>query len=448
MASPDLFATAAEMGRAIDAGTLHPVDLTEAMLAAIDAHPDAPRIYARTTPARARAEAEAAAVRVRAGTRRGLLDGVPISWKDLYDSAGVATESGSRLLEGRVPKHDARVLANATRAGLVCLGKTHQTELAFSGLGINTRTATPPNVNDPACAPGGSSSGAAASVAFGLAAAGIGSDTGGSVRAPAAWNGLVGLKTSLGDLPADGTVPLCPKFDTFGPLTRSVEDAALVHAAMGGRPVPDLAGASLSERRFLVLDTPSLPVTDAGPQVAFEDGLSRLSAAGAMLSHASMTCVDEAMGLASLLFTTEAYATWRDAIEAAPDRMDARVLGRFRIGKDHGGADYVAGWQRLDVLRRDYLALTAGYDGVLIPSVTVLPPRVDDLLADDALFAQKNLLTLRNTRVASLMGLSALTLPLGVASCGMMIMAPAGAEVQLLCTGATMEGVLSRGLGG
>ena len=185
--------SAAELGRGIEAGRIDPVDLTETYFAAIENHPYRDRIYARLTGDRARAEAKAASERARAGLRRSPLDGVPISWKDLFDTAGVATEAGTALLKGRVPDRDARVLANATSAGLVCLGKTHMTELAFSGLGLNPVTASPPCVNDHESVSGGSSSGAATSVAFGLAAAGIGSDTGGSVRVPSVWNDLVGL---------------------------------------------------------------------------------------------------------------------------------------------------------------------------------------------------------------------------------------------------------------
>jgi aspartyl-tRNA(Asn)/glutamyl-tRNA(Gln) amidotransferase subunit A len=249
-----LWMSAATLGRGIAAGGIDARDLTEVYLAAIDAHPDAAAIYARLTPSRARAEADAARARAAAGTRRGPLDGVPLSWKDLFDTAGVATEAGSALLAGRVPTADAEALRRAARAGLVALGKTHMTELAFSGLGVNPVTATPPNINDPELAPGGSSSGAAASVAFGLAAAGIGSDTGGSVRVPAAWNDLVGLKTTHGAVPLDGVVPLCASLDTVGPLTRSVEDAALVHAVLAGEPPVDLTGATLAGVRLFVLE--------------------------------------------------------------------------------------------------------------------------------------------------------------------------------------------------
>src|SRR6056297_1563870 len=250
-----LWASAGELGRGIGAGEIDAEALTDTYLSAIKAHPDRDRIYTTVTETRARAEAAAAARRARAGQRFGPLDGVPISWKDLFDSAGTATEAGSKLLEGRVPEQDAEVLRAATMAGLVCLGKTHMSELAFSGLGLNPMTATPPNVNDPAAVPGGSSSGAAASVAMGLAACGIGSDTGGSVRIPAAWNDLVGLKTSFGRLPNEGVLPLCEKFDTVGPLARSVEDCALVLAALEGRRAADLRGANLKGMRFAALET-------------------------------------------------------------------------------------------------------------------------------------------------------------------------------------------------
>ena len=243
-----LWMTAADLGRGIEAGAIDARDLAEVYLDAIAAHPDAARIYVRATPERARAEADAARARARAGLRRGPLDGVPISWKDLFDTAGVPTEAGSALLAGRTPDRDAAVLAAATRAGLVCLGKTHLPELAFSVLGINPITATPPNINDPELAPGGSSSGAAASVAFGLAAAGIGSDTAGSARVPAAWNDIVGLKPTHGLLTLEGVVPLRPGFDSVGTLSRSVEDASLLLAALGAGPAADLAGAPAGRR--------------------------------------------------------------------------------------------------------------------------------------------------------------------------------------------------------
>ena len=434
--------TAGDLGRAIGAGKVHPVELVEAQLAAIDVHPLAGRIYARVTPERARAEAMAAAGRAKAGLRKGLLDGVPLSWKDLFDTAGTATEAGSALLKHRTPGADAEVLARATLAGLVCLGKTHMSELAFSGLGLNPVTATPPSVNDPDAVAGGSSSGAAASVAFGLAPAAIGSDTGGSVRIPAAWNDLVGLKTTAGLLPLTGTVPLCETFDTIGPLARNVEDCALLLGIMEGHPAPDLRGAELRGARLLVLETVALDGLRPDPAAAFDRSVARLGAAGARIEQLAAPEVTEAMGLAALLFTAEAYAIWRDTIEAAPQKMFPRILERFRSGAGFTAADYVAGWRRLRALRRIWADRVAGADAVILPTAPILPPHANRLMTDDAYYVAENLLALRNTRIANLLGLSAVTLPAGAPSCGISLMGPALGEARLLRLAQAAEAAL------
>ncbi|MBC7133670.1 MAG: amidase [Roseovarius sp.] len=435
--------SAADLGRGIEGGEIDPEALTETYLAAIAAHPARNRIYSAVTEDRARAEAAAAAARAKAGQRRGPLDGVPISWKDLFDSAGVATEAGSALLAGRVPARDAEVLRNATAAGLVCLGKTHMSELAFSGLGLNPITATPPCVNDPDAVPGGSSSGAAASVAFGLAACAIGSDTGGSVRIPAAWNDLVGLKTTAGRLSCDGVVPLAARFDTVGPLARTVEDAALMLAALeGGRPA-DLRGATLEGVRLAALTTVVLDDLREGPATAHAGALARLRAAGAVIDEIAAPEVAEAMTLAPVLFTAEAYGLWRDVIEAAPERMFPPILERFRGGRDVPAADYVAGWQRLGRLRRQWHARVAGHDAVLMPAAPNLPPDAARLLCDNDYYVTENLLTLRNTRVGNLMGLCAVTLPTGVPSCGLMICGKPFREEPLLRVAQAIETVLA-----
>ncbi len=430
---------AADLGRAIGAGRIDPVELTEAYLGAINAHPFHDQIYARLTENRARAEAKAAAKRARTGTRRGVLDGVPISWKDLFDSAGVVTEAGSGLLKGRVPDHDAVVLANATRAGLVCLGKTHMTELAFSGLGLNPVTQTPPNINDPALAPGGSSSGAATSVAFGLAAAAIGSDTGGSVRIPAAWNNLVGLKTTSGLLSLEGVVPLCAKFDTVGPLCRSVEDAGLLVEALGGATAPDPGGASLRGTRLAVLESVALDNCRPGPMAAFETALHRFETAGAQISRFSYDGVRRAMDLAACLFVVEAWAQWGETIQAEPDKMYEPVRQRFEAGRSWSGAEYVRGWKELKRIRATYAELTAGFDAVLIPSSSILPPDRERLLSDNDYFISENLLALNNTRIGNLMGGCALTLPTDTPGAGIMVMGQPMQENRILRLGTAME---------
>ena len=437
-----LASSASELGRAIGAGEIDPRDLAEAFLDAIGDHPDGSRIYARTTAERARREADEASERARTGRRLGPLDGVPISWKDVFDTAGVATESGSLLLKGRVPETDAATLDKAAAHGLVCLGKTHQSELAFSGLGYNPVTATPPCTIGPGVVPGGSSSGAAASVAFGLAAAAIGSDTGGSVRVPAAWNDLVGLKTTHGRLSLDGVVPLARSFDTVGPLTRTVEDAAMLMAILEGRPPGVFRGASLDGVLFLVPKDVVLDDIEDASADAFDRSVRALEGAGAVIETASLPEYAEALDLVGCLLLAEAYAEWRTVIEESPDLMFHQILERFRGGKQFRATEYIEGWRRLNEIRESCRARMNGYSAVLAPTSAILPPETDRLNRDPAYYARANLLALRNTRIVNVLGQCALTLPAGAPSCGLMLTGLPMAEDELLAIGATVARII------
>ncbi|WP_204112768.1 amidase [Shimia biformata] len=434
--------SAADLGRGIGDGAIDPVALTQAFLGAIDSHDARDRIYVEVSPDRALAEAEAAAERARAGFRLSPLDGVPISWKDLFDTAGLGTEAGSALLEGRVPDQDATVLRNATAAGLVCLGKTHMSELAFSGLGLNPVTATSPCVNDPKAVPGGSSSGAAASVAFRLAAAGIGSDTGGSVRIPAAWNDLVGFKTTHGRLSNDGVVPLCRSFDTVGPLCRTVEDAALLLAVLEGGMAPDLRGASLQGVRLGVLETVAMEDVRETPMTAFQTAVDRLQDAGATIKHFAAPEVARAMDMTGPLYTAEAYGEWRETIEENPGAMFDRILERFRAGAQFSGPDYATAWMILNECRADWDTRVAGFDAVICPTAPILPPNAERLMTDIDYYVSENLLALRNTRIGNLLGLSSITLPTGTPSCGIMFLGAPFAEERLLRLAQAASGAL------
>ncbi|MBT9386691.1 amidase [Pseudooceanicola sp. CBS1P-1] len=424
-----------ELGEAIGRGEIDPVELAQSYLDAIAAHPEADRIYARTTPERALAEAKAAAQRAKLKTRRHLLDGVPLSWKDLFDSAGTATEAGSALLEGRVPDTDARVLRNASQAGTVCLGKTHMSELAFSGIGLNPVTATSPNINDPEAVPGGSSSGAAASVAFGLAPGAIGSDTGGSVRIPAAWNDLVGFKTTSGRISLDGVLPLAKRFDTIGPLGRSVTDCVQMLSVLEGRPAADLRGVSLKGMVFARLESVVFDDIRPEPLAAYQAAEERLRAAGATIVPVTSAALEEAMPLAAYLFASEGYGLWKDVIEAAPDKMFPEILKRFRGGAGVSAPDYIAAWEKLEGLRKLWHAQVAGYDAVLCPTAPILPPNAARMLSDEDYYVTENMLALRNTRVGNMMGLPAVTLPTraagGTPSCGILLMGRPFAEENL-----------------
>ncbi len=438
-----LWMTAADLGRGIAAGQIDPIDLTETYLAAIDAHPLTPRIYARVTHDRARAEARAASARAKAKARLSALDGVPISWKDLFDTAGIGTEAGTRLMEGRVPDRDAKVLQNATAAGLICLGKTHMSEIAFSILGYNPVMGTPPHRSDPDVVPGGSSSGAAASVAHGLAAAGIGSDTGGSVRVPAAWNDLVGLKTTHGRLSLEGVVPLCETLDTVGPLCRSVEDAGLLLAALEGRKPADLAATSLKDRRLGIMRNFTMDALGPEPAKGFANAVAAFEAAGAIIEDFTMPRITRPFEFAGLLYVADAWAFWGDRIAAAPEKMFFQIYDRIRPGADVKAADFLRAWRELHEIRAEYAELTAGFDAVIMPTSAVLPPNTERLGSDRDYYLTENLRASRNTRLGNLMGLSALSLPTGLASTGVMLCAGPGREEALLRLGTAAEAALS-----
>ena len=438
-----LWATAADLGRGIAAGEIDPVDLCEAYLTAIDAHPLTSRIYARVTHDRARAEAKAASARAKAGQRLSPLDGVPVSWKDLFDTAGVATEAGTALMAGRVPTKDAEVLRAASGMGLVCLGKTHLSEIAFSGLGYNPITATPPCVNDENAVPGGSSSGAAASVAFGLAAAAVGSDTGGSVRIPSVWNDLVGLKTTFGRLPLAGSVALCSRFDTVGPLCRSVEDAGLMLAALEGAKAADLGGASLKGMRFAALQSVVMADVAEQPLAGYTAALEKLRAAGAEIITLEVPELERAFAMSAPLYTADAYANWRDLVEAAPEKMYPQILERVRAGRDVLAHEYLSLWDELHEIRAAYATATAGFDAVLCPGAANMPSSVERLANEPDYYLQENLQTLRNTRVGNLMGLASLALPTGVPSVGILLNVAGGDDDRLLRIGAAAEAALT-----
>ncbi|TNC49801.1 amidase [Rubellimicrobium rubrum] len=423
--------TAADLGRAIAAGQADPVEVTDAFLDAAERHELCGRIYARLAPDRARAEARAARDRARSGLLRGPLDGVPLSWKDLFDSAGIRTEAGTALLAGRTPERDAGVLRTATLAGTVCLGKTHMTEFAFSGLGLNPVTATPPNRYDPDRLAGGSSSGAAASVAYGLAAGAVGSDTGGSIRLPSAWNDLVGFKPAHGSLPLDGVVPLIPSFDTIGPLARSVEDAALIWQVMGG-PRVDLSGADLAGVRIGLLRTVVGDDLDPEPAQALEDGMERMARAGAQVTDLELPDLPLAYDLGSALYAAEAWACWRERIEGSEDKVFAPVLARISSGRDILAADWIAGTADLQRLRLRAWEAMAGFDAVLCATAPILPPLAAAMTADHDLFRVTNLKALRNTRMANLLGLTSISVPAGRLSCGLLLSALPGREGRML----------------
>jgi aspartyl-tRNA(Asn)/glutamyl-tRNA(Gln) amidotransferase subunit A len=435
--------TASELGDMIGQGKIDPVELTEHFLSQIKLSPVGKKIYSTVTSQLAMEQAKASKMRADNGRRLSSLDGVPISWKDLFDIAGYPCEAGSELLAGRVANKNSEVYNFAEAHGLICLGKTHMSELAFSGLGLNPIRETPPCFNYPDSVPGGSSSGAATSVAFGLASAGIGSDTGGSVRIPAAWNDLVGLKTTAGRLSLNGVVPLCGRFDTVGPLVKSVEDAARLFGIMAGEEILLSKPISMKGLTFGVLKNVAMENVMDLPKKAFNNSIDKLKRAGARVSEISVPSVDEAMDLTGLLYSPEAYATWKDKIEKSPDLMFAKILERFRSGANVFATDFICAWNKLIDLRHQYYSAVQSYDAVLIPTSPIMPPEVNRLMTDGGFYNSQNLLALRNTRIGNLMGGCSITLPTDIPSCGFLVMGLPNQEERVLRLAQACELVLS-----
>jgi aspartyl-tRNA(Asn)/glutamyl-tRNA(Gln) amidotransferase subunit A len=429
--------TACELGRGIDNGSISPVALVKTYLEAIRNHPLNNDIYARISSERALKEATAAEIRAKTNNRLSLLDGVPISWKDLFDSKGINTEAGSMLLSGRIPESDAVVLDNATQAGLVCLGKTHMSELAFSGLGLNPMTKTTPCVNNLDAVSGGSSSGAAGSVAFNLASIGIGSDTGGSVRVPAAWNDLVGLKTTSQDISLKGVVPLCPKFDTIGPLCRSVEDAAVIYSILKNQNYTPIKKPN--SLRLMRLEGISEEDIENAPLTAFDDACAKISKTDITITKHKFPVLEKLLSLAGIIYTVEAYEVWGEILEKEGKKMYPEILSRFMAGKNFTQNEYKNAWSSISSIRADWRNFTKEFDAVILPTSPILPPNKTKLLSDSSYYKRANLLALRNTRIGNMLGLCSITLPTSQPSCGFMIMGAPFSELKLLNIASKIE---------
>ncbi|MDW3098231.1 MAG: amidase family protein [Alphaproteobacteria bacterium] len=445
--------SALALGRAIADGTKDPRDLVEDYADRISqADPDA-RIFYRRTFDRARSEAAASYERARAGLRRSPVDGVPLSWKDLYDSAGDETPAGSMMLAGRTPRHDATALARLTAAGTVCLGKTAMTELAFSGLGINPVMGTPANAHDSDVArvPGGSSSGAGVSLAHDLCAASIGTDTGGSVRIPAAWNGVVGFKPSHGIIPSDGVVPLCPTLDTIGPLTRDVADAACLYSLLSGSAPISLDDETLKGRTLLV--PKEIVFDDADPGVAqtIEAALDVLATAGATIRHETIEPLTQMNALTwdsgISLAAAEAWAVWGETIREHGDLMYPPVRTRFEGGAKPNAGDVWKLMRVRDQLRATLIDQLASIDAIAMPTISIDPPPIAELEDGGPAYDRANKLALRNTTLGNQLDMCAITLPAGTSTAGLpvglMLMAPKGRDARLLRLASAVEKALS-----
>ncbi|MDZ7800151.1 MAG: amidase family protein [Trueperaceae bacterium] len=441
--------TLTELAAAYREGRTTPGEATEAYLARIEPGP----VFRTLTAERARAQARRAERAFEAGVDLGPLQGIPLAVKDLLDMEGEVSAAGSAALlaAGRVAETDAPLIARLDEAGAVFLGRTQMTELAFSGLGLNPHFGTPGCVADPARVPGGSSSGSSVAVASGMACAALGSDTGGSVRIPAAFQGLVGLKTTDRDLPTEGVVPLSTTLDTVGPIARTPEDAWHLWRAMkawGPEPPPAAPGA------LTLWAPPTVLQEGLDPEVAraFDAATASLEAAGHTVIRDELPALrelHELYGRYGSFAAYEALAMYEDLLEQEGVRVDPRVSSRILAVRGRPATDYLRLGYARTRLARTFWDEARRADAVIAPTVQVQPPYRAPLERSDEAYVRANAAVLRNTTVFNLASGPAVQVPIGRCEAGLpvggMVAAPPGREAQVLAVATRWQEALADG---
>ncbi|MBV9560695.1 MAG: amidase [Bradyrhizobium sp.] len=375
--------------------------------------------------------------------------GIPVSIKDLFDIKGQVTRAGSRALADSAPaENDAPAVARLRRAGFIVIGRTNMTEFAYSGIGINPHYGTPKGAwqRKVGHVPGGSSSGAAVSIADGMAYGALGTDTGGSCRIPAAFNGIVGYKPTQSRVPLDGGVPLSSSLDSFGPLANSVSCCAILDAVLANEPIAPLAPRPIKGMRLAVPMTVVMDELDEAVAKTFERTLETLSRAGALIEHIEMP---EFLDIGVMngkggFSAAESYAWHRYLITSKGDTYDPRVAVRILRGEGMSAADYID----IVAARRSLIARAAArlapYDALVLPTTANTPPRIADL-ADDKAYTRENMRALRNPSMINMIDGCAISIPChreGEAPVGLMLAAPGGADRRIFELAAGMEGAI------
>lgn len=407
------------------------------------------RAFLKLYPEEARIAAAASDARARFGRPLGPLDGRIVSIKDLFDVAGEPTTAGSTVYRDAPPaERDAEIVRRLRAAGAVIVGKTNMTEFAFSAMGLNPHYGTPGNPLDRTRVPGGSSSGAAVSVGDGMCEIAIGSDTGGSVRIPAAFCGLVGFKPTKARVPCDGAMPLSTTLDSVGPLARSVADAALADSIMAGetpraplaRPPSTLSLGLPLGRLFEKLD----PEVSA----AFEAAVKTLLDAGVSIVDIDieplLTRLDE-ISVMGAISAVEAACIHAEVLAEKADAIDRRVVARIRGGANMPAPNYVR-MLRLRAAAAEQARLDfEPYDALILPTCATLAPVMAPLEASDAAFSAANILALRNTTQFNLLDCCGISLPLPVPGpgVGLMLIGANGTDRRLLDAAACIEALLA-----
>ena len=443
--------TLRELAAGLANGRLSAAQLVEEALARIaDETGEGARAFVKVHADKARVAAKAADDLRNAGLAPSPFSGIPIAVKDLFDLAGEPTPAGSVVLADAAPAQtDAPAIARLKAAGFIVIGRNNMTEFAFSGVGINPHYGTPANPHDRATGriPGGSSSGAAVAVADGMAAAAIGSDTGGSCRIPAALCGIVGYKPTANAVPLTGALPLSFTLDSIGPLGKSVDCCAILHGIMSASCVADETERQVSGLRVAVPQTVALDGMEPHVARCFETALARLAGAGAMiveipLAEFGMVAAINAKGGFP---APEALSWHRTLLEEHGDLYDQRVRARILRAHEQTAADYI------DIMhmRRAYIDAVnrtiALYDVLAMPTVPITAPPIAALEADADLFVKTNLTLLRNPSLVNMMDGCSVSLPVhgaGEAPVGLMLAAAGGRDAALLAVASAVETVL------
>lgn len=404
----------------------------EAAIARVEALADrAAAIFVEFTPARILADAARAETLAAAADRPLPLAGLLVSVKDLYDEAGQRTTAGSRLLRDKPPaEQDCTVVARIKAAGGIVFGRTSMSEFAYSGVGLNPHHGTPGNVFDEDRIPGGSTSGGALSVALGLCDIALGTDTGGSVRIPAAVNGLYGFKPSQDSVPLSGIHPLAASFDTAGPLAADLETTIRAYAVMSASEAP--AAPAPRARRLVMPSGAFVNDLDAATARHFETAAAALEKAGHHLEELDLGFLQEAIGVNRILVAVEAHKIYGKDLDKLESLGDPRVLKRIRFSETLSPAEVEEAYAlRAETIRRFNAAL-AGHDALIAPTLQTEPPSIAETEAE---FDRVNAAMLRNTSLLNLADACALSTPLrqpGRRPGALMLGAPKGQDWSLL----------------
>jgi aspartyl-tRNA(Asn)/glutamyl-tRNA(Gln) amidotransferase subunit A len=375
--------------------------------------------------------------------------GIPVSIKDLFDIKGQVTRAGSRALEDSAPAEaDAPVVARLRRAGFIVIGRTNMTEFAYSGIGINPHYGTPKGAWNRGAGhvPGGSSSGAAVSIVDGMAYGALGTDTGGSCRIPAAYNGIVGYKPTQRRVPLEGGVPLSSSLDSFGPLANSVACCAILDAVLANEPVTPLRPRPIKGMRLAVPTTIALDDLDEAVSKTFERALETLTRQGALVERIEVPEFNDigVMNSKGGFAAAESFAWHRFLITSKGNVYDPRVSTRIMRGEAIGAADYIDLLNARRSLIERIGKRLAPYDALVMPTTANTPPRIADL-ADDKAFATQNLRALRNCTLINMIDGCAISLPAhpeGEVPVGLMLAATGGSDRRIFELAQGMEGTI------